>query len=128
MRISMASTPLYRVFADIIRAIAVRRPRTAFRPAAASGSRAPEHEAARGLREVVDQANDVTIWVAAFAALDRLLAGRGVLPWPDIDKGFVALGLLEPAGSSPGISRPRKCPAMLSIRTVMPRPGRKVWY
>jgi putative restriction endonuclease len=79
---------------------------------------------------VLDQA-DATIRMAAFNALDRLLAGRGVLPWAEIDKGFAVPGFPEPvrfAGRASGIFKPKEMDGVLSIRTVMPRPGRKVWY
>ncbi|UZE49319.1 HNH endonuclease [Rhodopseudomonas sp. P2A-2r] len=69
--------------------------------------------------------------MAAFAALDRMLAGRGVLPWAEIDKGFAAPGFPEPirfAGRASGIFKPKEMKGVLSVRTVVPRPGRKVWY
>ena len=75
--------------------------------------------------------NDATIRTAAFNSLDRLLAGRGVLPWSEIDKGFAVPGYPEPvrfAGRASGIFKPKEMTGVLSIRTVMPRPGRKVWY
>jgi putative restriction endonuclease len=75
--------------------------------------------------------NDATIRTAAFSALDRLLSGRGVLPWAEIEKGFAVPGFPEPvrfAGRASGIFKPKEMNGVLSIRTVMPRPGRKVWY
>lgn len=78
-----------------------------------------------------DQVTDSTIRMAAFAALDRLLAGRGVLPWAEIDQGFSVSGFSDPirfAGRASGIFKPKEMTGVLSIRTVMPRPGRKVWY
>ena len=80
---------------------------------------------------MLDQAGDATIRMAAFAALDRMLAGRGVLPWAEIDKGFAVPGFQESirfASKAPGIFKPRQMKSVLSIKTVMPRPGRKVWY
>jgi putative restriction endonuclease len=69
--------------------------------------------------------------MAAFAALDRLLASRGALSWSEIDKGFASHGFPDPvrfAGRASGIFKPREMRSVLSIKTVMPRPGRKVWY
>jgi putative restriction endonuclease len=69
--------------------------------------------------------------MAAFATLDRLLVGRGVLPWSEIESGFVVSGFSVPirfAGRATGIFKPKEMTSVLSVRTVMPRAGRKIWY
>ncbi|MEH2676411.1 HNH endonuclease [Bradyrhizobium elkanii] len=75
--------------------------------------------------------NDELIRMSAFAALDRLMVGRTVLPWSAIETGFAAPGFdhrLRFAGRAKGIFKPKEMTGILSVRTVMPRKGRKVWY
>jgi putative restriction endonuclease len=75
--------------------------------------------------------NDELIRMSAFAALDRLMVGRTVLPWSVIETGFSAPGFdhrLRFSGRAKGIFKPKEMTGILSVRTVMPRKGRKVWY
>jgi putative restriction endonuclease len=80
---------------------------------------------------VLDRPDDAQIRMMAFNSLDRLLAGRGVLPWSEIERGFDVAGFPEPirfAGRATGIFKPKEMTGVLSVKTVMPRQGRKVWY
>jgi len=75
--------------------------------------------------------DDELIRMSAFAALDRLLTGRAVLPWSAIEPGFAAPGFdhrLRFASRAKGIFKPKEMAGILSVRTVMPRKGRKIWY
>lgn len=73
---------------------------------------------------------DEAIRAAAFAALDQLVLTHGPrLPWSAIDRGFRFGGeKVHFAGRATGIFKPRQMSAALSIRTVAPRAGRRVWY
>jgi putative restriction endonuclease len=75
--------------------------------------------------------SDEAIRLSAFAALDQLLMGRTVLPWGEIEAGFKAPNFahrLRFAGRAKGIFKPKEMRGILSVRTVMPRKGRRVWY
>ncbi|MCC8939087.1 HNH endonuclease [Bradyrhizobium sp. Arg68] len=75
--------------------------------------------------------DDALIRAAAFAALDQLMMGRSVLPWGDIEAGFMAPGYdyrLRFGSRAKGIFKPKEMSGVLSLRTVMPRHGRRVWY
>ncbi len=73
---------------------------------------------------------DAAIRAAAFAELDRLRFAHGPkLPWSVIDQGFRFGGeKVHFAGRAVGIFKPRQMSAALSIRTVAPRAGRRIWY
>ena len=73
---------------------------------------------------------DEAIRAAAFAALDQLVLTHGPrLPWSAIDRGFRFGGeKVHFAGRATGIFKPRQMSAALSIRTVAPRAGRRIWY
>jgi putative restriction endonuclease len=80
---------------------------------------------------MLEQSGDALIRTAAFAALDQLMIGRTVLPWSEIEKGFEASGFgyrLRFSTREKGIFKPKEMSSVLSVRTVMPREGRKVWY
>ena len=66
----------------------------------------------------------------AFSALERLsVAWSGRIPWGEIAHGFEFRG--EPvhfASRAIGIFKPKQMSAALSVKTVMPRAGRKTWY
>ena len=66
----------------------------------------------------------------AFSALERLsVACRGRIPWAEIARGFESQGQsIHFAGRAIGIFKPKQMSAALSIKTVMPRAGRKAWY
>ena len=73
---------------------------------------------------------DAAVRAAAFAELERLVLTHGPrLPWRLIDRGFGFAGQrIRFAGRATGIFKPRQMSAALSIRTVAPRAGRRVWY
>ncbi|MYF15838.1 MAG: HNH endonuclease [Acidobacteria bacterium] len=66
----------------------------------------------------------------AFLAIEQLardFAGR--VPWERIHAGFSARGeTIHFANRAKGIFKPRQMSAALSIKTVVPRAGRKLWY
>lgn len=75
--------------------------------------------------------DDQLIRMSAFAALDRLLTGRAVLPWSAIEPGFAAPGFdhrLRFASRAKGIFKPKEMAGILSVRTVMARKSRRIWY
>ncbi len=73
---------------------------------------------------------DAAIRAAAFAELERLVLAHGPrLPWKLIDEGFRLRGEKVHFASQPvGIFKPRQMSAALSIKTVAPRAGRRIWY
>ena len=66
----------------------------------------------------------------AFSALERLsVEWSGRIPWGEIAHGFEFQGKsIHFASRALGIFKPKQMSAALSIRTVMPRAGRKTWY
>ena len=72
---------------------------------------------------------DAEIRAAAFLALRRLRAEKGVLTATDLQEGFLFGGERIPfANSRRGIWKPKRMQRLLSIKTVHPKPGNKVWY
>jgi putative restriction endonuclease len=72
---------------------------------------------------------DSEIRQAAFAAVRRLLEVRGDLSSADLAAGFKYSGARLPlVNPQRGIFKPREMQYLLSIRTVFPRSGAKVWY
>jgi putative restriction endonuclease len=74
--------------------------------------------------------HDVQIRQAAFDHVNRLTTLRGgVLDSTDLEAGFQFAGeripLINPRR---GIFKPRQMPHLLSIKTVIPRRGARVWY
>ncbi len=66
---------------------------------------------------------------AAFAAVRRLSASKGDLTSADLKPGFEFEGERIPwVNPQRGIFKPRQMKHLLSIRTVFPRTGAKVWY
>ncbi len=62
-------------------------------------------------------------------ALRRLRAEKGVLTADDLQAGFEFAGARIPfSNRQRGIWKPRSMEHLLSIKTVHPRPGNKVWY
>jgi putative restriction endonuclease len=73
--------------------------------------------------------SDAPIRAAAFAEVLRLAQVNGTVAYGDLDKGFEYKGQRIRFVSRPvGIFKPRQMRRLLSIRTVFPRAGRKVWY
>lgn len=79
---------------------------------------------------VSDADPDWAVRHQAFSALERLsVASRGRIPWRKIAGGFEFRGeSIHFAGRAIGIFKPRQMSAALSIKTVMPKAGRKTWY
>lgn len=73
---------------------------------------------------------DATTRAAAFDALRRLVLIHGtILPWQAIDAGFRQNdSKIHLASQAEGIFSPRQMSTLLSIKTVLPRTGRKLWY
>ncbi len=72
---------------------------------------------------------DDQIRAAAFAHIRRLIDTRGHLASADLASGFVFQGGRIPlVNPQRGIFKPRQMKYLLSIRTVFPRTGRKIWY
>ena len=66
---------------------------------------------------------------AAFEAVRRMTKMQGDLSSSDLKAGFDYLGNRIPlVNPQRGIFKPQRMPYLLSIRTVFPRVGAKVWY
>ena len=66
---------------------------------------------------------------AAFATIRHLMATRAHLTNNDVKAGFQFRGERVPfINQQQGIFKPRQMQYLLSIRTVYPRSGRRVWY
>ena len=67
--------------------------------------------------------------MAAFKHVRRLMAIRDQITASDLSAGFVFDGERYPlVNPQRGIFKPRQMPHLLSIRTVFPKPGAKIWY
>ena len=72
---------------------------------------------------------DELIRAAAFEHVRRLRERHGVLTSSDLRAGFTVLGERVPLiNPQRGIFKPQQMRFLLSIRTVFPTPGRRVWY
>lgn len=73
---------------------------------------------------------DRNIRAAAFAAIEKLSREwGGQVPWNSIRVGFQADGeRVLFANQAKGIFKPQQMSAALSIKTIVPRPGRSPWY
>lgn len=72
---------------------------------------------------------DQEIRAAAFATVRQLSEIRGHLTARDLKRGFEFQGQRIPLiNPQRGIFKPRQMRYLLSIKTVFPRPGAKVWY
>ncbi len=73
--------------------------------------------------------DDQTLRLTAFAAVRRLTELRGDLTSNDLRAGFEFQGERIPLiNPQRGIFKPRQMQFLLSIRTVFPRSGARVWY
>lgn len=73
--------------------------------------------------------NDALIREAAFAAVRQLMEVRGDLTSADLRAGFQFEGTRIPLiNPQRGIFKPQRMQYLLSIRTVFPRTGARVWY
>lgn len=72
---------------------------------------------------------DSSIRMAAFGRIKDLEAVYGHIPWSKIAEGFPFDGSKIALASRPtGIFKPKEMKFLLSVRTVIPRAGRTVWY
>lgn len=72
---------------------------------------------------------DRRIRMAAFRQVRHLEAVYNHIPWAKINEGFLFEGSNISLASRPrGIFKPKEMKFLLSIRTVIPRTGRTVWY
>lgn len=73
--------------------------------------------------------NDWVIRAAAFRQVRRLQQTRDQLTGADLKAGFQFEGARIPlVNPQRGIFKPQRMEALLSIKTVFPKPGGKVWY
>jgi len=78
---------------------------------------------------IPDELTDQRIRQAAFAHVRRLNATHDRLASVELAKGFEFEGERIPlVNPQRGIFKPRQMRYVLSIRTVFPRPGAKIWY
>jgi putative restriction endonuclease len=78
---------------------------------------------------MVDNATDAVIRKTAFDHLQELGAGRDYVTSEELARGFEFNGERVPlVNPRRGIFKPRQMKYLLSIRTVYPKPGNKVWY
>lgn len=76
-----------------------------------------------------DTDRDTQLRMAAFAQVRRLTAVHDPLTWKDLATGFRFNGERIPlVNPQRGIFKPRQMRFLLSIKTVFPRPGGKIWY
>jgi putative restriction endonuclease len=74
-------------------------------------------------------ANDWELRSAAFRQVRRLTESQGQLTSADLRAGFTYGGVRYPLiNPQRGIFKPRQMDALLSIRTVFPKRGARVWY
>jgi putative restriction endonuclease len=72
---------------------------------------------------------DTAIRLAAFEKVQSLVTRNGVISTPDFKAGFEFEGHRVPLiNPQRGIFKPRQMRFLLSIRTVFPRAGAKIWY
>jgi putative restriction endonuclease len=73
--------------------------------------------------------SDTAIRLAAFAHIRRLNELRDVLTAGDLAQGFQFEGARIPLiNPQRGIFKPTQMKYLLSIKTVFPKPGGRVWY
>jgi putative restriction endonuclease len=78
---------------------------------------------------MADAAHDAAIRTAAFEHVRRLSETRAYLTAADLRPGFAFRGERIPlVNPQRGIFKPRQMRYLLSIKTVFPRPGGRVWY
>lgn len=72
---------------------------------------------------------DSQIRLAAIAWVQDLHKRHGTISWSQIDDGFsFHAERIRLATKARGIFKPKQMETLLSIKTVVPKPGRKVWY
>lgn len=77
----------------------------------------------------MSELSDDSLRLAAFEHIRRLNETRSYLTSDDLKQGFLFQGERYPlVNPQRGIFKPRQMQFLLSIRTVFPKPGGKVWY
>ena len=72
---------------------------------------------------------DIQIRCAAIDYVQKLQADRHCLSWSDVKNGFLFQDRkIFLATKARGIFKPKQMTSLLSIRTSVPKPGRKIWY
>jgi putative restriction endonuclease len=78
---------------------------------------------------MMDSDRDTRVRLAAFEQVRRLSEAHHVLTATDLKPGFIFEGERIPlVNPQRGIFKPQQMRFLLSIKTVFPRPGGKVWY
>ena len=78
---------------------------------------------------MVDQDRDTLLRLAAFEHVRRLSEVHDHLTANELTPGFIFNGERIPLiNPQRGIFKPRQMRFLLSIKTVFPRPGGRVWY
>src|SRR5215472_2877197 len=77
----------------------------------------------------IDSETDSFIRLAAFQHVQRLSETHSYLTAAELDVGFLYQGVRVPIYiPQRGIFKPKQMQYLLSIKTVFPKPGGKVWY
>jgi putative restriction endonuclease len=72
---------------------------------------------------------DTLMRMAAFLQVGELTRTTGLASARDLDRGFVFEGVRYPLyNPRRGICKPKEMRFLLSIKTVFPKPGNRVWY
>ncbi len=78
---------------------------------------------------MVDDGQDTQMRLDAFTRVRRLSEVHDHLSWRELKPGFVSGGERYPLiNPQRGIFKPQRMRYLLSIKTVFPKPGGKVWY
>lgn len=78
---------------------------------------------------MADSLEDLHLRAAALAHLERIAGPDRILTAEQLKAGFLYQGERVPLiNPQRGIFKPRRMKRLLSIRTVYPRPGARVWY
>jgi putative restriction endonuclease len=78
---------------------------------------------------MTDRDHDMMMRMAAFEHVRRLTEAHGLLTATELKPGFVFGAERFPlVNQQRGIFKPQQMRFLLSIKTVFPKPGGKVWY
>lgn len=95
---------------------------------APAGFRGATVQDAAWLRLAFEDPRDTAMRMAAFERV-RGLAAAGVVPARELDQGFIFEGARYPIyNPRRGIFKPKEMRFLLSIKTVFPKQGNRVWY
>lgn len=77
----------------------------------------------------IDESDDEVIRAAAFSHIQHLAKAHGHISSDDLSAGFRYAGARVPfVNPQRGIFKPKQMKHLLSVRTVFPRQGARVWY